>query len=330
LLLGEMIKYLFGKKKNYNHHKQKGTMNTEKINLTQDIINLKKKRKAVFLAHNYQIPEVQELADYKGDSLELAKISRELDAETIVICGVKFMAETAKILSPNKKIILPVIDAGCPLADMAEPDDLVKLKEKYPDSWVVSYVNTSASVKALSDVCCTSSNAVSVVRKAPKEEIIFVPDRNLASWVESNVPEKKIIRWPGFCPVHDIFSLDDLIQTKQKYSHAKVMVHPECRMEVLNVSDYVCSTAGMLNIAHDSDIKEFIVGTEEGMIYRLEKENPQKKFYSIGFPKICQDMKKITLESLYDSLDKDIHQIEVDLEVSKKAKIALERMVKYV
>jgi len=305
-------------------------METEKTKLIKNILNLKQKRKAIFLAHNYQISEIQDLADFKGDSLELAKISTKITAKTIVVCGVKFMAETVKILSPDKKVILPVSSAGCPLADMASTDQLIELKKKHPDSWVVSYVNTTAQVKALSDVCCTSSNAVSVVSKAPKSEVIFLPDRNLANWVKKNVPDKRIIIWPGFCPVHEDFSADDLIQAKQRYPQAKVMAHPECKMEVLELSDYVCSTAGMLNIVCNSKVDEFIVGTEEGMIYRLEKENPQKKFYSLGPRKICQDMKKITLKSIYSALLEDTYQVEVDSKVSQSAKIALERMVNYV
>ncbi len=305
-------------------------MSQAKKKLTKDILKLKKQKDAVILAHNYQIPDIQEMADYLGDSLELAKISKNLSHKMIVFCGVKFMAETAKILSPDKKVILPVLDAGCPLAEMIEPEELIQLKQANPDAWVVSYVNTTAQIKALSDVCCTSSNAVEIVKKVPAKKVIFTPDRNLGWWVTKNVPDKEIILWQGFCLVHEYFSLEDLNRVRQIYPDAEVISHPECRREVLEASDYVLSTAGMLKRAKESQAKKFIIATEEGLIYRLKKENPNKEFYSLGSAKTCINMKKINLENLYQALDKEVHKIELDKEMIDKANTALERMVEYV
>lgn len=298
--------------------------------LREKILVLKKEQNAVLLAHNYQIPEIQDIADYLGDSLELSKISRDLKENVIVFCGVKFMAETAKILSPKKKVLLPVVDAGCPLADMIRVEDLIMLKEKYPDAWVVSYVNSSAEIKALSDVCCTSSNAVNVVRNVPVKKIIFVPDKNLGWWVQKNVPEKEIILWQGYCLVHEQFSIQDLRVVREFYPTAEVLTHPECLREVLEESDFVLSTAGMLKRVKDSESKKFIIGTEEGLIYQLKKENPEKHFYSLGSAKTCLNMKKTKLENLYNALEKGQHVVELNPEIIEKSKLALERMVSYV
>ena len=293
------------------------------------ILKLKKQQQAVILAHNYQIPQVQDIADYLGDSLELAKISKDLDVATIIFCGVMFMAETAKILSPGKQVLLPVLDAGCPMADMIEPEEFIKLKEKYPDAWVVSYVNTPASIKALSDVCCTSSNAVSVVKNVPTKQVIFTPDKNLGWWVQKNIPEKDIILWDGFCLVHEYFSLDDLRKAREIHPDAEIIVHPECRKEILEEADHVLSTAGMLRQVKESSANKFIIGTEEGLIYRLKKENPQKKFYSLGSAKTCVNMKKITLVDIYRALELNEHRIELDESLMNKARKSLERMVEY-
>ncbi len=302
----------------------------ENRDLIIKILELKEKLKAVILAHNYQVPEIQEIADYLGDSLELAKISRNLKEDVIVFCGVKFMAETAKILSPEKKVLLPVLNAGCPLADTITSGELLSLKKENPNSWVVSYVNTSAEIKALSDVCCTSSNAVKVVRNIPADEVIFVPDKNLGDWVKKNVPHKKVIVWKGFCYVHERFSEEDLKKVRRIYPDAVVMVHPECPSSVQDAADFVVSTSGMLKEAKRSSSKEFIIGTEEGLIYRLKKENPQKEFYSLGASHICVDMKKITLNELYEALSKGQYEITLDEDIIKKAKKSLERMVEFV
>ncbi|MCK4912919.1 MAG: quinolinate synthase NadA [Candidatus Omnitrophica bacterium] len=302
----------------------------DKEALKKEILKLKKDRKAILLAHNYQISEVQEIADFLGDSLELSKISKAAKEEVIVFAGVRFMAETAKILSPKKKVLLPVQEAGCPLAEMIEPEQLIELKQKYPDAWVVSYVNTTAEIKALSDVCCTSSNAVTVVKNVPVKKVIFVPDKNLGWWVQKNVSEKEVITWPGFCFVHEYFSLKDLEETRRIHPEAEVMVHPECIKEVLENADYVVSTAGMLKKAKESKAKKIIVGTEEGMIYRLSKENPNKEFYSLGNAKVCTNMKRTTLSDLRRALIKDEYKVDLSPETIDRAQIALERMVSYV
>jgi len=294
------------------------------------INKLKAKKKAVILAHNYQFPEIQEIADFLGDSLELSRISRDLNAPLIVFCGVRFMAETAKILSPDKKVLLPVSDAGCPLADMVEPEQLMQLKKKHPDAWVVSYVNTSAEIKALSDVCCTSANAVKVVSNIPAKKIIFTPDKNLGWWVKKNVPEKEIIIWEGFCYVHEQFTLHDLEEARKNLPEAEVIVHPECRSEILERADFVLSTSGMLKQARRSKAQKIIIGTEEGLIHRLRRENPAKEFYSLGAARVCLNMKKTTLNEVYQSLDKEVCPIDLDKQIIDKARVALERMISYV
>jgi len=297
--------------------------------VVEKILALKKERRAVLLAHNYQIPAVQDIADYLGDSLELSKISRDLKEETIVFCGVRFMAETAKILSPHKTVLLPVLDAGCPLADMIEPAELIALREKHPDAWVVSYVNSSAEIKALSDVCCTSANAITVVKNVPAKKVIFTPDKHLGWWVQKNVSQKELIIWEGFCIVHEYFSHKDLEKTRQIFPDAEVLVHPECHKEILEEADYVLSTSGMLKRAKESTASKFIIGTEEGLIYRLKKENPGKEFYSLGNAKVCTNMKKIRLEDIYSALEHWRYKIELPSETIEKAKVALERMVSY-
>ncbi|MBN3039501.1 MAG: quinolinate synthase NadA [Candidatus Omnitrophica bacterium] len=304
-------------------------METNTLTLQDKIISLKQEKKAVILSHNYQIPQIQDIADFVGDSLELSKKSRDADCRVIAFCGVQFMAETAKILSPMRKVLLPVKEAGCPLAEMITAKDLIELKNKHPDAWVVCYVNTTAEIKALSDVCCTSANAVTVVKNIPVKKVIFVPDKNLGWWVQRNIPEKEIISWPGFCFVHENFSLSDLELARKFYPEAEVISHPECPREVLLRSDFVLSTSGMLKRAKKSDAKRFIIATEEGLIYRLKKENPAKEFYSLGSAKICLSMKRTGLDDLYLALEKEDCQVELAPEIIKKARIALERMVQF-
>jgi len=305
-------------------------LDRDKEVLKAEILKLKKEKNAVLLAHNYQIPEVQDIADFLGDSLGLSKISKAAKNEVIVFSGVKFMAETAKILSPQKEVLLPVLEAGCPLAEMIEPQELIELKQKYPNAWVVSYVNTTAEIKALSDVCCTSANAVAVVKNVPVKKVIFVPDKNLGWWVQKNVPEKEVIIWPGYCFVHEYFSYAELKEARRLHSDAQIMVHPECLKEILEAADSVLSTSGMLARAKESKAKKFIVGTEEGLIYLLKKENPDKEFYSLGNAKVCTNMKRTTLADLHRALAKDEYKIELSPEIIEKAQIALERMVSYV
>ncbi|OQX88215.1 MAG: quinolinate synthase [Candidatus Omnitrophica bacterium 4484_70.2] len=297
--------------------------------LREEIKKLKKEKKAVILAHNYQTPPIQDIADFVGDSFELAKISRDLEERLIIFCGVRFMAETTKILSPEKKVLLPSDTAGCPLAEMIKERDILLLKEKYPQAWVVSYVNSSAGIKALSDVCCTSANAVKVVKNVPASKIIFVPDKNLGWWVKKNVPQKEIVLVEGYCYVHQGLSLQDIERFRLLYPEAEILVHPEAPSSVLEKADFVLSTSGMIERAKVSLNNKFIIGTEEGLIYRLKKESPYKEFYSLGIPRICQDMKKITLETLFNSLENEVFEIHLKKEVINKAKKALERMFEY-
>jgi len=298
--------------------------------MDKDIERLKREKGAVILAHNYQLPEIQDAADFLGDSLELSKKSSEIDCKTIVFCGVRFMAETAKILSPEKKVLLPETDAGCPLADMAVPKEVLEMKEKHPDAWVVSYVNTSAETKAITDVCCTSANADKVVRNVPAKKIIFLPDRNLCYYVKKRVPEKEIICWDGYCYVHKYFTVDEVKTARDKYSDAEVIVHPECSPEVQDAADGIYSTSGMLRRAKETKAKKIVIGTEEGIIYRLKRENPDKEFYSLGYPKVCRDMKKITLQSLKEALEREQYEIQLPEEVMQRARLSLERMISYV
>jgi len=299
--------------------------------LIDEIKKLQKEKNAVILAHNYQLPEVQDIADFVGDSLELAKKAKEVKtASMIVFCGVQFMAETAKILNPEKKVLLPAQDAGCPLADMAKAEDVIEMKKKYPDAFVVSYVNTSAQVKAVSDVCCTSSNAPSVVKNVPSDLIIFLPDKNLGYYVQKQVPEKKLIVWDGYCFVHRQFTLDDLKKAREKYPDAEIIVHPECNPEIQENADFVLSTSGMLKRVGISSAKTFIIGTEEGILHRMKKQNPEKQFFSLGSARICFNMKKTTLEKVKDCLVNERGEIILDQDIMIKARNALEGMIEYV
>jgi quinolinate synthase len=294
------------------------------VDLIKKINNLKEEKKAVILVHNYQRPEIYKVGDFIGDSLELSKKAAESYADTIVFCGVDFMAESAKILSPDKKVLIPVKYAACPMAGMVEKADLLDLKKEHPNAAVVSYVNTRAETKAESDICCTSANAVRVVNSLPNEEIIFVPDENLANYVQSET-DKKIIPWKGFCYVHAKITANQVSEAKKNHPDAKVLVHPECSMDVIKLADYVCSTSQMLYRAKEDEAKKFIVVTENGMIQRLKLEIPDKQFYMIG--STCIQMKKNTLPSVLRSLQKEIYSVDVDEEVIKRARKALDRMI---
>ncbi len=301
----------------------------EKRQLIEGIKALREQRNAVILAHLYAVDELQEIADFTGDSLELSRKAAETEAQTIVFCGVGFMAETAKILSPDKAVLLPVMDAGCPMADMIEPEDVLALKKEYPQAVVVCYVNSSAAVKAVSDYCCTSSNSINLVRNIPEKEIIFIPDNNLGSYVAKQVPEKKIILWKGFCPIHHRLTKKDMENVKKEHPHAPILVHPECRPEVLTKADFVGSTSHILKYARESKVKQFIIGTEMGVRYRLKKENPDKQFIMLSPRLLCPDMKKTKLEDVYQALEEMKNQIHVDEEISKKAVMALNKMLQY-
>jgi quinolinate synthase len=296
--------------------------------LKKQIVKLKKKRNAVIIAHNYQRDEVQEIADISGDSLALAQAAVRTDAEVIVFCGVHFMAESAAILNPGKKVLIPVLEAGCPLADMITPEKLRAKKKQFPDAAVVCYVNTSAEVKAQSDITCTSSNAVEVVRSLKEKRIIFVPDKNLGRYVQSQVPEKEIILWEGFCPTHIRVQEEDIIRAKKEHPKAEVVAHPECNPEVLALSEHICSTGGMFKYVKQSRSEEFIIATESGMLYKLQKENPGKKFYLPTQNLVCANMKLITLGWVAHSLEKMVYEVKVSDDVRERALEALNKMLR--
>ncbi len=299
------------------------------MNMVEEITKLKKEKNAIVLVHNYQRSEIQDIADSLGDSLGLAREAAKTDARIIVFCGVRFMAETAKILSPKKMVLLPRKDAGCPMADMITAEDLRKLKEKHADAKVVSYVNTNADVKAESDICCTSANAIKVVRNIKAKKIIFTPDKNLAAYCQKFV-DKEIIPWNGYCYVHEKIRKEEVRLAKEKFPDALLLVHPECNPSVIDLADEVLSTSGMLNFAKKTDKKIFLIGTEEGLIYRLKKENPGKEFYAAGTAKMCRNMKLTTLNDVYFSLKEERYAIELPEGIIESAQKALEAMLKYV
>jgi quinolinate synthase len=299
----------------------------DKEALSQKIRELKKKRDAVILAHNYQPGEVQDVADYIGDSLELSQKAAAVEEDVIVFCGVHFMAETASILSPQKIVLLPEIHAGCPMADMITAVELVAWKKRYPGKPVVCYVNTSAEVKAECDVCCTSSNAVNVVNSVEGHEILFAPDKNLAAWVARQV-SKIIIPWDGYCYIHNNILARDIREKKKMYPEAEVWVHPECRPEVIDLADKVLSTGKMVKEARLTESREIIVGTEAGIIYRLKHDNPAKNFYPAHDLAFCANMKKINLRKVYTALEQMITRVQVPPEISRRARGAIEKMVK--
>lgn len=278
------------------------------------------------LAHNYQPPEIQDLADLCGDSLELSIKAAQTDAKVIVFCGVHFMAETASILSPDKTVLLPCKDAGCPMADMITPEALQARLDKLPTIPVVTYVNSSASVKALSTICCTSANAIKVVNSLDAAEVLMTPDRNLAKYVASHT-SKKIHFWDGYCPIHEILTPEDVKKAKQLHQDAVFVAHPECRPEVLSLADKVLSTSGMIRYARNSKSNAFIVGTEVGLLYPLKKANPDKEFYPASMAMECPDMKKITLSDVGRSLEFMEGQVKVPEKIQRPALIAVQRMI---
>lgn len=295
--------------------------------LIEKIERLKRERNAVILVHNYQVEEVQQVADYLGDSLDLSRQAAADDAELIIFCGVYFMAETAAILSPEKTVLIPDLDAGCPMANMITADGLRNFKKKHPGAVVVAYVNSSAAVKAESDLCCTSANAPAVVSSIPPDqEIIFVPDRFLGDWVMKQTG-RQLILYPGYCPVHRILDLADIRRARKFYPHALVMVHPESPPEVIAAADRVLSTSGMVRLAGESERSEFIVGTEVDMTTRLRREYPEKKFYPASDRLICPNMKKISLEKVLWSLEEKRYPVTVPEEIRLRALKAVEAMV---
>ncbi|HLV10343.1 MAG TPA: quinolinate synthase NadA [Halanaerobiales bacterium] len=297
-----------------------------KKNLVKEIKKLKKEQKAVILAHYYQLPESQEIADFTGDSFALSRKAADTDAEIIVFCGVKFMAESAAILSPDKTVLLPEQMAGCPLAEMASVDELKKLKEEYPEATVVSYVNSTAAVKAESDVCCTSSNALKIVRSIKNNQVLFVPDKNLGNYVAERV-DKEIIIWDGYCATHHRVKAEEVRKAKKLHPEAPILAHPECRKEVLELADFIGSTSQILEYAHNSKAESLIIGTEEGILHELKKDNPDKKFYILSPHLICPDMKKTSLQKIYNSLKNMETIVRVPEGIRKRANRALTRML---
>jgi quinolinate synthase len=302
-------------------------MGNKDAELIEKILGLKKRRGAVILAHNYQLGEVQDIADFVGDSLELSQRAAETGADVIVFCGVHFMAETASILCPDKVVLLPDINSGCPMADMITAERLRAKKREYPQAVVVCYINSSAEVKAESDICCTSANAVGVINSLDAQEILFVPDQYLGHYISARTG-KKMILWPGFCPTHVRIKPERMKKLRQEYPQAKMVVHPECRPEVIALADEVLSTGGMCRYAQRDEVREMIVGTEVGIIHRLRKENPGKRFIPVSEQAICPNMKLITLEKVLWSLQEMNPVVKVTEGIRLRAKAAVDKMLK--
>ena len=297
------------------------------MGIKEEILRLKKEKNAVILAHYYVLPEVQDLADFVGDSFALAKKAKSIDASIIVFAGVSFMGESAKILNPDKKVLMPDLEADCPMAHMATLAKVQKMREEIDDLAVVCYVNSTAELKKVSDVCVTSSNAVDIVRKLPQKNIYFIPDRHLASFVQNLVPEKNIILNEGYCPTHHAMTIQDVQTAKQVHPQALVFVHPECPEEVVNLADYAGSTAGIIQAVRQSDAKEFIIGTEEGVLHELRKQNPEKTFYLLSENLVCEDMKKVTLEKLAQVLRDESNEVHLDEKTMEEAYKAMDTML---
>ena len=295
--------------------------------LIDEINQLKKSSGALILAHNYVSAEIQDIADFTGDSLELDLKARDCKASLMVFCGVSFMAETAKVLSPDSTVLLPVPDAGCQMADMAEAKDVAKMREENPDAVFIAYVNTTAATKTCVDICCTSANADRIAASVPEgKKIVFLPDRNLGRNVADKVARDYTF-WNGCCPIHDKITCDMILDAKKRYPGCPVIIHPECRPEVVACADYAASTGKMLSIVREDDSKGFVIATEEGILHRLKKEFPEKEFYALSPCVVCDDMKKITLESVRDALKLRQYEVKLDAETIEKARKPIERML---
>lgn len=300
----------------------------EKAELIEKIKRLKKEKNAVILAHSYQNIEVDEVADFVGDSLELSRKAKNTDASTIIFAGVYFMAETAKLLSPEKKVLIPRSEASCEMADMITGEKLREFKGKYPSVPVVCYINSTAEVKSLSDICCTSSNAVKVVESLNSKDVLFVPDRNLAAYVQSKVRDKNIIAFDGCCPIHDQLTVEDVEKQRQLHPKAILLAHPECREELLNKADFIGSTKSIFEYVKNSQENEFIISTETGVVERLRRDYKDKKFYLISKKAVCRNMKYITLEDIFNSLQNDLFEVTLSAETAQRASLIIERMLK--
>ncbi len=297
------------------------------ISLREQIIRLKEEKNAVILAHYYVSDEVQEIADYIGDSFYLSKKAKELDNPIIVYCGVSFMGESAKILNPDKMVLMPDMSADCAMAHMVDLENIQKLKAEYEDLAVVCYINSTAEIKSYADVCVTSANAVKIVEKLPNQNIYFIPDGNLGRYVAEQVPQKNIILNPGYCPIHHAMTPEEVLQAKDKHPNAEFVVHPECVKELLDMADYIGSTSGIINYVSQSRCQEFIVGTEIGVLYELRKQNPTKAFYLLSENQICTDMKYITLEKILEVLSGEKNQVEIEETLRLSAMKPLDRML---
>ena len=296
-------------------------------NIIQEIRNLKKEKNAVILAHYYVSDEVQELADYVGDSFYLAKVAKNTDADVLVFCGVSFMGESAKILNPDKTVLMPDMTADCPMAHMVKEGKIEEMKNKYDDLAIVCYINSTAELKCQSDVCVTSSNALKIVRALPNNNIFFIPDKNLGRYVAEQIPEKNIILNDGYCPIHENIKKDNVLAEKAAHPNAEVLAHPECREEILNISDYIGSTAEIISYVKSSDCKEFIVCTEYGVGYQLKNDNPDKKFYFGSSVPCCADMKLNTLEKILHVLKTGENSVEIDAQICERALLPLDKML---
>ncbi len=294
--------------------------------ILEKIARLKQEQNAIILAHNYQIEEVQDAADYVGDSFELSRIAADSHADIIVFCGVHFMAESAAILSPDKTVLLPDLNAGCPLADMIDAEQLIAFKKQHPDAVVVTYINSTAAVKAESDICITSANAVKIVNSLTEDQVLFVPDGNLAHFVAQRT-SKTIIPWAGYCNTHHRVTVEDVEQARKLHPEAVLVVHPECRPEVVALADAALGTGGMIRYSKETAVKDILIGTEMGMLHRLKKECPDKNFILLSPKLICPNMKYTNLEKILASLQNRVHIITVPPEIRERAVLALERML---
>ena len=297
------------------------------MSIIENINKLKKEKNAVILAHYYVRPEVQDIADYIGDSFYLSKVAAGLTEQTIVFCGVSFMGESAKMLSPGKTVLMPDLTADCPMAHMADAETIRKMRDTYEDLAVVCYINSTAELKQHSDVCVTSANAVKIVKALPNKSIFFIPDRNLAHYIAALVPEKHFIYNEGFCPTHERMQAEEVLRVKEEHPQALVLSHPECREEILKMSDYIGSTSGIINYAAQSEEKEFIICTEEGVSYKLQQDNPDKKFYFPETVPVCPNMKKNTLEKILHVLETGENEVHVSDKLRVNSVKPLERML---
>lgn len=302
-------------------------MQKNKKEIIEKIKKLKKEKNAIILAHCYQNVEVDEIADFVGDSLGLSQLAAKTDAQIIVFLGVTFMAETAKILSPNKKVLIPNLNAGCDMADMVNLKQLKEFKAKYPNIPTVCYINSTAEVKSEVDICCTSSNAIDVVKSLKSDKILFLPDKNLGNWVHKNLPNVEIITYNGCCPIHESIEVQDILNLKANYPNAKILIHPECKDEVLKLGDFIGSTTQIMQYIKENDFNSYIIVTEKGVVDRLQRDYPQKEFILVSPKAYCPNMKMNTLEDVLRALENEEHEVNVDSQLAQKALIPIEKMV---